>query len=419
MASPKEAALSAYIGFVKRTAEDRMGPNSRFPDPGLGALRDKLLERLRSRSQEVEEAIVTAALKIAPPASTDAGGLTGLRASARETVELIAELIEQGQSWTPRLPPAVAAQVRHLARSGVTLDAVMRGHYAVTSLCFEFATSEVSELPGDTLPYLIEIQSRHGDYLMGAVSAEYENELARLDHSPSARRLEERVQRLLAGDTTGTTGLDYDFEAWNLGMIAVGPGVESATLRIAQRLGCRLLLLPRGAETAWVWLGANRRISIAELERLLPAEDTGGLALATGEPRRGIEGWRLSHREARSALEVMRRKPRPLVRCSDVVLLAATLRDEEMARILIDVYLGPLDSRRDGKLLRETMRSYFASSCNAAAAAMSLGVDRHTVQRRLRTVEKTIDRSLAGCRVEMEMALRVEDHTTPPRNSPR
>jgi hypothetical protein len=398
---------------VGNTAEDRIGPDSRPRESDLDALRDKLLERLRSRSQEVEEAIVAAALNIEPAVSTDAEGHAGLRAAARETVELIADLIREGERWKSKLPPAVSSQVRRLARSGVTLDSVMRGYYATISLCFEFATTEISELPSDTLPYLIGIQSEHGDYLMSAVSAEYESELARLERSPGPRRLEERIHRLLDGDAAGVTGLDYDFESWNLGMVAVGPEVESAAQCLAERLGCRLLLLPRGAETAWIWLGANRPIAFAKLERALRNKVDGEMALAIGEPRRGIDGWRFTHREALVALEVMRRKPQTLVRCSDVVLLAAAMRDEELARILVDLYLSPLGSRKDGEVLRETLRSYFASRCNAASAAASLGVDRQTVRRRLRKVEERIDRKLDRCGMEIEMALQLEEYGRP------
>jgi len=352
--------------------------------------------------------MVNAALSIESGVSSDGEGLAGLQAAARETVELVAELIEQGASWEPRFPPAVAAQARHLARNGVPLDTAMRGYYAITSLCFEFATSEIDDLPEDTLPYLVSIQSQHGDYLMSAVSAAYEDELARLNRSPSTRRLEERLQRLLASEPAETSGLDYDFELWHLGMVAVGGDVELVAKRLAERLGCQLLFLPRGAETAWVWLGAGRAIPFAELERLVTADEDA--AFATGEPRRGLDGWRLTHREAQAALEVLRRKPQRVVRCSDVVLLATAIRDEEMSAFLVDAYLRPLDSGRDGAVLRATLRTYFASGGNAASAAASLGVDRHTVQRRLRKVEEAIGRTLDTCRAELEVALRVEEH---------
>jgi DNA-binding PucR family transcriptional regulator len=101
-------------------------------------------------------------------------------------------------------------------------------------------------------------------------------------------------------------------------------------------------------------------------------------------------------------------QPQQLVRGSDVVLLAAAIHDDTMRKSLVDRYLGPLGERRDAGTLRETLRTYFSLDCNAASAAAALGVNRHTVQRRLQKVEKTIGRSLDTCRAEMDVALRVE-----------
>ncbi len=373
-------------------------------------MRTALLTRLRPRAEEVRDAMVAAALKIEPRVGADPEGLAGLTAAASATVELIEELIAEGKDWTPRLPAAAREQAAYLARSGVTLDAVMRGHYATTSVCLEFATAEIAELPAGTLPYLIEIQGEHGDFLMGAVSSAYEEELARLERSPGTRRLEQRVERLLAGGPADATGLDYDFGSWHLGLIAVGPDAETTLRRLAERLGARLLLVPRSAETAWVWLGSARPVAFEELERGLAAIGAATTSLASGEAREGIAGWRLTHREARTAAEVARLRPRPLTRCADVVLLAATLSDRERAAMLVDIYLGPLAARRDREALLATLRAYYATGCNAASAAASLGVDRQTVRRRLRKVEEELGRGLDGCRVEMEMALRVEEH---------
>ena len=374
----------------------------------LDALRGELLARLQSRSPEVEEAIVARGLELDPVVNAEPEGLAGLRATASETVDLIAAVIEQGESWTPSLPPAVAAQIRYLARNGVALDVIMRGYYATTSVCLEFLTEEIAELPEDALPYLVGIQSQHGDQLMSAVSAEYESEMARLDRSPNSQRLAERVQRLLDGQPVDTAELDYDLEAWHLGIIAVGSAAEQAVRSLAERLGCQLLLLPRNAETVWAWLGARRDIPFAELKRLVSTTVDASVCLAVGEPRPGVDGWRLTHKEAQTALEVMLHKPQRLVRGSDVVLLAAVMRDDTMRKSLIDTYLGPLDERKDSLVLRQTLRTYFATGCNAASAAASLGVDRHTVQRRLRKVEESIGRPLDTCRTELDVVLRVE-----------
>ncbi len=132
------------------------------------------------------------------------------------------------------------------------------------------------------------------------------------------------------------------------------------------------------------------------------------MSLAAGEPRDGLEGWRLTHREARAALVVTLMEPPRLTRYSDVALLAAALRDEATGKSLLHRYLKPLDENRDGPDLRETLRTYLDLSCNAASTAAALGVNRHTVQRRLRKVEERLGESLSGRRAELEVALRLE-----------
>jgi DNA-binding PucR family transcriptional regulator len=168
--------------------------------------------------------------------------------------------------------------------------------------------------------------------------------------------------------------------------------------------------VPRGQDSAWAWLGGQRRLAVDDVERYLAAGVLGEVKLAVGEPRRGLEGWRLTHHEARAAQQVMLRRPRPLTRASDVILLAAVLRDELLAKSLRQTYLAPLDDQGDaGVGLRETLRAYIDAGFNAATAAAALGVDRHTVQRRLRKTEEALGRLLHTCHAELEVALVVEE----------
>jgi hypothetical protein len=52
-----------------------------------------------------------------------------------------------------------------------------------------------------------------------------------------------------------------------------------------------------------------------------------GACFVVGAPAGGLEGWRLTHREAQTALLVARCRPWPLTRYGDVALLAAALGD--------------------------------------------------------------------------------------------
>ena len=138
------------------------------------------------------------------------------------------------------------------------------------------------------------------------------------------------------------------------------------------------------------------------------------MSIAMGEPGEGLEGWRLTHRQAQAAMLVALRRDSGITRFADVGLAAAVLRDEELAGSLVKLYLSPLGEKSDGgAVARATLRAYFAASCNAAAAAAALGVGRHTVARRLRAVEVHLGRALSSCQPELEVALRMEDLGVP------
>lgn len=128
-----------------------------------------------------------------------------------------------------------------------------------------------------------------------------------------------------------------------------------------------------------------------------------------GEPRRGIDGWRLTHTEAQAALLVARRKPPGLVRCSDVVLEAAVLQHSAMVSSLMETFLSPLDGLGyRGQSARDTLRAYFDTKRNVSSTAQRLGVVRNTVESRLREIEEILGRPLHSCSAQLEVALRLE-----------
>ena len=137
------------------------------------------------------------------------------------------------------------------------------------------------------------------------------------------------------------------------------------------------------------------------------------MVLAFGEPARGLEGWRVTHRQAQAALLValrrMIRRRVELTRYGDVALLAAALKDEALARSLLDIYIAPLDDSRDGgPVLRTTLRAYLGAERNVSSTAAALGVVRRTVENRLRTIEARLGRSLHPCPAELEVALELD-----------
>jgi PucR C-terminal helix-turn-helix domain len=268
--------------------------------------------------------------------------------------------------------------------------------------------------------------------LTSAIAGEYAYERERVGRSPEQRRAE-LVRKLLSGAPVEVGAFDYDFGAWHVGVIATGAGAAGALRGLRVGLRCELLSVPRGEQSVWGWFGGGRRLDSADIERLhTVGEGFVGVSLAIGEPARGLEGWRVTHRQAQAArLVALRRSesrggrgsiPRnwsapdrippargvAFTRYADVALLAAALKDELLSRVLVEVYLAPLEGSRDGgALLRQTLNAYFDAERNATSAAAALGVVRSTVEGRLRTIETRLGRALHTRLAELEVALRL------------
>jgi hypothetical protein len=374
-------------------------------------------ERLRARGPEIEQAILAGVRAVPDPASgggpvggRDSEYLVGLRAAVTALVTHALTGIEQGEEWSGPIPSAAVAQAQRAARAGVGQETVLRHCLAGHALLDDFVIQE-AERGGflddaAALRRMRRTQASLLDRLIAAIVEEHTRELRRTLGSAEQRRAE-RVCRVLAGEFLESAELDYEVEDWHTGLIATGVEPAPALRGLAGRLGRPLLCVSRGENTVWAWLGGRRALAFADLERALPVNGSARVSLAAGEPGRGIEGFRLTHRQAQAALLVALHQPQRLTRFADVALIAPWLRDDELARSLVELYLSPLDGARDGPVLRATLREYFAAGRNAKTAAAALKVDRGTVGKRLRTIERL------GCPLhermaELEVAMRLE-----------
>ena len=390
--------------------------------------------RLRARQRELERAVLARVREVAPdPAGeADAEYAAGLRATVAAAIDYGLTGIERGDRPVA-VPAEVALQARRAARNGVALDAVLRRYIAGNALLWDYIMQEAdrAELAGQGvgLRGMLQAQSSLLDKLVVVVAREYASEMQRAGRS-GEQRLLERVRILLAGEPPVGVELDYQLDAEHLGVIGRGPGCQAALRQLAADLDRQLLSVTRGGGTVWAWLGGQRALQPADLQRLMSPQtgrcsglsacrrdghggDAGQppeVCFAVGEVARGLEGWRLTHRQAQAALLVALRKPQQLTRYSDVALLAATLQDETLMRSLRDMYLSPLENPGSaGAVLRHTLRAYLAAECNASSTAAVLRVVRSTVENRLRTIEERLGRSLHPCPPELEIALHLDD----------
>jgi PucR C-terminal helix-turn-helix domain/GGDEF-like domain len=385
---------------------------------GLGdveKVREGLVGRLRARRGELIEAIFARVRDGAfgPAGVHDAEYLAGLRGAVGAAVEYGLAGIERGEDRIGPIPAVATEQARRAARIGVSLDTVLRRYVLGSTLLGDLIMEEVEdgELQGSrsALREMLGAQASVLDRLLVAITGEYEDELARTSRTPEQRRAE-LVQGMLAGasDLEGTD-LGYELEAEHVGVIARGRDVGATMCELADRLDRRLLSVARGQGTTWAWLGGRRGLAMCDLQRAVGELRRVGLSLAVGEPAKGLEGWRLTHRQAQAALAVALQRPRVLTRYGDVALLATALKDEGLARVLVEIYLLPLeDGREGGQVLRETLRAHFACESNTSSTAAAMKVARSTITNRLRTIEERLGRGLHPCPPELAVALDLE-----------
>jgi len=375
-------------------------------------IRVALVARLRERFPEIEEAVFARVRSLGEPIrSEDPEYLAGLRAAVVEAVEYGLAGIEGGnEDWSSPPPAAAVAQARRAARYGVKLDTVLRRYAAGDRRLGEFILNESDHFPAEILRGVVSAQGPRVDRLMAAVATEYEHELERIRRSPTIR-VAERVQRLLDDDGFAKVDdLDYKFDAWHLGVIAQGGKVEETVRAMALDLDREALSVPRGDETVWSWLGGRRPLAVADVERCFFAGAPGDMYLAIGEPRRGLDGWRLTHHEAQAALQVMLRQHKRFTRGIDVLLPAAVLRDRALVESLRETYVRPLDDLGDsGTKLFRTLQAYLVAGFNAESTASALGIDRSTVERHLRKIEDHLGRPLHACHAELKVALELRE----------
>jgi PucR C-terminal helix-turn-helix domain/GGDEF-like domain len=381
-----------------------------------------VVRHLRARQEEIVEAVFARVREAVPDATGDPESeyVRGLRVAVAAAVEFGLAGLGRGEDASAEIPAEAVAQARLAARSGVSLDVVLRRYIVGHALLWDYVMGEADRLErtgrASGLRKMSRAQAALLDQLVIGVTREHVAELQRAGRSRKQRLLE-RVRMLLAGeDSDGgiasgfgehDVNLDYDLGGQHLGVIVRGVDAERTLRRLAQAVRGRLLSVTPAEGLVWAWLGVQDGFATADLERVASGDaHDGGVTLAVGEPAQGLEGWRLTHRQAQAAMVVAARRPRALTRYADVALLATALKDDALARTLIDVYIAPLlDAQGGGEVLLQSLRAYLAVERSVSSAAAALGVSRKTVENRVRTIEQRLGRTLHPCPAELEVAL--------------
>lgn len=371
----------------------------------------QIAARLRTRREEIEQAVLARVYAISDPSLvSDPEYSEGLRSAVTVALELALTAAGGSERHPPPIPPALLVQARVAARSGVDLDTVLRRYMAGNALLGDFvieAAESQGALRGPVLRRLMRTQASVFDRLLAAVTDEHRRELEDC-HAGDEKHQTELVQKLLEGERIDTAALAYELESTHVGVVAKGPEAAGLIRGLGRTLDYRVLLVDRGGGTLWAWLGGRRGIDLEEVRDLASARCPPEVSLAIGEPGEGVEGWRLSHRQACAALPIAMRGS-DTVRYADVALIASMFQDDLLAISLRRLYLDPIADGGGGSVLQETLRAYLAAERNVSSAAAVLGVNRHTVSNRLRMVEERLGRPLSSCMADIDAAIRLAD----------
>jgi DNA-binding PucR family transcriptional regulator len=311
-------------------------------------------------------------------------------------------------------PPGALGLARTVVRARIPLPALLSGYRVGQQFALEAWNEAVEELHLDEQAR--QRLARRGslvifrfiDEVATKVTEEYLRERDALTRDREHRR-SRLVERILAGHSVDSGELGYDLYGVHLGVVAWGGRAEAALRLMAAELDRQLLTVAAGEDTIWAWLGGGEEFGAAADRTLARIDRPDGVSLAVGAPASGIEGFRLTHRQARGAQRIALLRQQPVTRYRDVALEVVLMADESQAREFAAHELHELAGNHPrSRQLRETLEAYFRCEQNASSAAAALGVHQQTVTNRLRAIEVQLGYPPSIRRAELEAGLRIE-----------
>lgn len=370
------------------------------------------------------EEVVAQMLREIPELGGDAALEELLRISVGDNVRSGIERFARGETEPGQDAPASAiAYARLLAQRGVPVSSLLRAYRLGQAAFQERMLAGIARSGADqetVLRVTIELTTASFAYIDGlseqVVRVHQAERDAWVQRRSAARSA--TVAALVGGGPVDAERaeqeLGYPLRGTHVGVVAwydAGvddplPRLERALARLAQDAGCvrSPLVLPADGWTVHAWLPAPSADVVAP--------DPGGPWLAIGDPAAGVDGFRVTHRQARRAESVALGVPpssRPRVTTAAEAGLVALLRADPVAlRDWVRAVLGDLATDDEAHArLRETARVYLAHQGSHTAAAAELLLHRNTVQYRVRRAEAARGRPLSERRLDVEVALQV------------
>lgn len=385
---------------------------------------------LNDRASEVTAELVSLYERELPHLVHDDEGMVSLlSASVYQNIDTALRIFQHGIDPTRVEAPAAAIEyARRLAQRGTSVIDLIRAYYlgqmAVLDLAIEEGTRQIPEAS--------ELGALTREALSGAlifidrvtqqVVAAYEEERDTWLLNRSAVRAA-RVRSLLDGGAVdiaaSEAALGYRVRGNHVGLVAwysetarppdALAGLEALAVRFTAKRPGRPLFVPHDELCAWVWLPVDEPTGLTdeEIESALAADEQ--VRVAVGEPGRGVEGFRRTHRQAARVHGLSVAAGENCDRAMtfrDVGAMALMASDLTATRLWVEETLGEL-AFDDEQLerLRETLRVFLTVGSSYTAAADRLLMHKNSVQYRVRRAQELLGRPVAENRLDVELAL--------------
>jgi GGDEF-like domain/PucR C-terminal helix-turn-helix domain len=331
-------------------------------------------------------------------------------------------------------PTAALEYARRLAQHGVPVNALVRAYRLGQRQMNEvfFAELRAIDVPDSVRVAVLEAITgtlfEYIDWMSQQVVAIYEDERERwLENQNSLRAL--RVREVLAANKpidvdAATTSIRYPLRWHHLGLVMWYPdaGAEGDQLGRLQRYlreagdsaGAAAAPLFAAADRScgWGWLPyrAAAADALANVRKFTLARPDSP-SVAIGAMASGVEGFRQSHREAKTARSValIAKRPEPTVIAATDPGLSVVARlggDVAGTREWVAAVLGDLagDNENDARL-RDTLRVFLGSGSSYKVAAEELSLHFNSVKYRVGRAVARRGRDIGSDRLDVELAL--------------
>lgn len=271
--------------------------------------------------------------------------------------------------------PAVEL-AEELARRGHDSTVLFRIYRVAQQASWDYATTvadTVSPQDQDRAGVVVFFWSRASAWLDASIEASvgvFQAERERLRKGAAAQRLD-AVRTILAAGAADTRELSamlggHPLSGHNTALLLHTESHDAiadlgtAATRLAAQVSARPLVVDPGGRDLWCWLATRSAPDLAVFHESNGWLEEHGITVAVGAPGEGLNGFRVSHEEARQAqrLAFQLTRPDPVTLYGEVELLAMISTSPETARRFVFRTLGALaDPGETPSRLRQTLHA--------------------------------------------------------------